>query len=148
MQTNEKILNQCEREVAREYCLNHELTRPRTNMKTFVAWVLFIEAISIICSYMLYKLFHWFSISFPFNVLYFLLSAVFFLVFLKKICVLFVQLYQHYASEKTRRKCVMMPSCSEYALLALEKYNVFKGLYKTYIRMTTKCKGNYKIDYP
>jgi hypothetical protein len=31
---------------------------------------------------------------------------------------------------------------------ALQKYNVFKAIYKTYIRLTQKCKGSYEIDYP
>jgi putative component of membrane protein insertase Oxa1/YidC/SpoIIIJ protein YidD len=80
--------------------------------------------------------------------LYSLISIVVFLIFSKKIFITLIQLYQHYASESTRRQCTLMPSCSEYALLALSKYNTFKALYKIYIRLTRKCKGNYQIDYP
>jgi len=148
MQSCGNTLNQCKQDIAMNYCQYHELVRPNTNLIRFVAWVIFIEIISISLTYMLSQLFDWFSIVFPLGLLYSTVSAIVFLTFLKKICVLFIELYQHYASEKTRRKCVMMPSCSEYALLAIEKYNVYKGLYKTYIRMTTKCKGSYKIDYP
>jgi len=148
MQSCGQTLNQCEQDVAMNYCQHHELVRPNTNFTRFVMWVLFIEITSITLSYVLCKVLHWFSIVLSFVTLYSIISPIVFLIFLKKICVLLIELYQHYASEKTRRKCVMMPSCSEYALLALEKYNIFKGLYKTYIRMTTKCKGSYKIDYP
>ena len=148
MKSFENKLNQCEQDIAMNYCQFHELVRPKTNLTRFVTWVLFIEIISITLTCISSQLFYWFSFFFPFGALYSFVSTIVFLIFLKKICVLLIELYQHYASEKTRRKCVMMPSCSEYALLALEKYNVFKGLYKTYIRMTTKCKGSYKMDYP
>ena len=144
----EEIQNQCEQEIARNYSLNHELMRPKTNIVTFILWVLGIELISVVWAYIVLHLFHWFGIVFSFSTLYSLFSVVAFFIFLKKICILWVELYQHYASDETRRRCTLMPSCSEYALLALEKYNVFKGLHKIYIRTTTKCKGNYEIDYP
>ncbi|NDV45465.1 membrane protein insertion efficiency factor YidD [Paludibacter sp. 221] len=71
------------------------------------------------------------------------------MIFLKRILILIIELYQHYAPEEMRRKCLLMPTCSEYALLALQKHGVIKGLYKTYIRLTKKCKGEtYYIDYP
>ena len=144
----EEIQNQCEQNIARDYCLNRKLVKPKTNVLTFVLLVLGIEVISIALTYTLCLLFHWFGISFSFNILYSLASVVVFLIFSKKICIALVELYQHYAGNKIRRRCTLMPSCSEYALLALSKYNILKALYKTHIRLTRKCKGNYQIDYP
>ena len=143
-----EIQNQCEQDIAQDYCLNHELIRPKTNIITFVLLVLVIEIISVALTYFLFNLFHWFGILFSFSTLYSFVSVGVFLIFLKKICIMLIKLYQHYATDETRRRCALMPSCSEYALLALKKYNVFKGLYKTHIRLTTKCNGSYKIDYP
>ena len=37
----------------------------------------------------------------------------------------------------------------EYAILALKKYGLVKGLYKIYIRLFKTCRGiEYGIDYP
>ena len=144
----EEIQNQCEQDIARDYCLNRKLVKPKINVLTFVLLVSGIEIISIALTYILYSLFHWFGILFSFNILYLSVSVVSFLIFAKKICITLVKLYQHYAADKTRRRCTLMPSCSEYALLALSKYNVFKALYKIHIRLTRKCKGDYLIDYP
>jgi putative component of membrane protein insertase Oxa1/YidC/SpoIIIJ protein YidD len=148
MQSCGNTLNQHEQNVVRDYCQEHELIRPDTDVKKIVIWILGIEISSITLAYILYCMFCWVSVIFSFGALYSGVSVILYLIFLKRICIILIELYQHYASENTRRKCVMMPSCSEYALLALKKYNVFKGLYKSYIRMTTKCNGSYKIDYP
>ena len=141
-------LDHNEYEIAKNYCQSRSLYKPKITVETAFKWLGLLElatcALTISAYFVLIRL----DVHLSFSTLYFLSGSILFLALLKKICKLVIALYQHYASEKTRRKCVMMPSCSEYALLALEKYNVIKGLYKTYIRMTTKCKGNYKIDYP
>lgn len=144
----EVIQNQCEQDLARDYCQNHELIRPKTNVIALILCILAIVVTSYIVTYFLSRLFHWFGITNSFSTLHSIVLALMVLIFLKKICLRLIELYQRYAPEETRRRCTMMPSCSEYALLALKKYNVFKGLYKTYIRLTTKCKGSYIIDYP
>ena len=60
-----------------------------------------------------------------------------------------VRLYQRYAPEEIRRRCLFKPTCSEYTILAIQKYGVIKGLYKAYIRVFKKCKGRiYRIDEP
>lgn len=59
-----------------------------------------------------------------------------------------VHIYQHYASEYRRRKCLFKPTCSEYAILALNKYGSIRGTLKTINRLR-RCKGDkYRIDYP
>ncbi len=146
--TCENIQNQCEQNIVREYRLHRELIRPKTKASTFVLLVLGIETASFVTDYILHNLFHWFGMTMSFGAWHVLISMIFLLIFSKKICIMAVELYQHYASDETRRRCTMMPSCSEYALLALQKYNVFKGVYKTCIRLTTKCNGSYAIDYP
>lgn len=60
-----------------------------------------------------------------------------------------VRLYQRYAPERVRRKCLFKPTCSEYTILVIEKYGVIRGLYKAYIRVFKKCRGRiYRIDEP
>ena len=66
----------------------------------------------------------------------------------KKILICFVQIYQCYAPDSIRNKCRFEPSCSEYMLLSLNKYGVFKGLTKG-IRRITRCNiHNGGFDYP
>ncbi|MDL2314928.1 membrane protein insertion efficiency factor YidD [Bacteroidales bacterium OttesenSCG-928-C19] len=141
--------NQSEQDIAEEYCLNRKLVRPQTNVFTLLKWVLLIEVSAVAVSYIVYQSFEWFGISFQFKSIYTCISILLPLLLLKRICILLIELYQHYAPENMRRRCVCMPSCSEYGILALRKYGVIKGLYKTYIRLTKKCKGStYIIDYP
>jgi len=60
-----------------------------------------------------------------------------------------VECYQHYASEATRRKCKCVPSCSEYAILCLKKYELIYALLKILKRLFVTCKGfDYIIDDP
>lgn len=60
-----------------------------------------------------------------------------------------IKLYQHYADEDVRRRCVCKPTCSEYAIIVLKKYGVLIGIYKIYIRLFKTCFGTvYKIDEP
>ena len=148
MQYSKEISNQCDQEKVRKYCLHRELIKPNTNILIFVCWLLLLEIMVACLSVGVDCLFDWFDISFSFSILHFLTGIVVFFIFLKRICILLIELYQHYASENTRRKCTLMPSCSEYALLALQKYNIIKSLYKIYKRLATKCNGSYQVDYP
>ena len=51
-----------------------------------------------------------------------------------------VLLYQRYAPEKVRASCLFTPSCSEYMLIAIDKYGLCKGLYKGTHRL---CRCHY-----
>ena len=61
-----------------------------------------------------------------------------------------VKCYQHYAKEETRRRCLCVPSCSEYALLCLRRtFPLMVALLRIRTRLYKTCKGeDYKIDYP
>lgn len=67
---------------------------------------------------------------------------------LKKILIFFIHIYQHFAPDSIRMKCRFEPSCSQYMILAIEKYGVTKGI-KTGIKRLQRCKiGNGGYDYP
>lgn len=60
-----------------------------------------------------------------------------------------VECYQHYATEETRRRCLCVPSCSEYAILCFKKFGLIKALLKIRKRLYVTCRGDdYKIDWP
>lgn len=69
-------------------------------------------------------------------------------VFSKRILIGLVHIYQRNAPESRRRMCLFKPTCSEYAILALNKYGSVRGTLKT-INRFRRCKGSkYRIDYP
>lgn len=47
---------------------------------------------------------------------------VYIIIMLKRIIICFIKIYQRYAPDSLRNKCRFEPSCSEYMLLAIEKY--------------------------
>ena len=65
------------------------------------------------------------------------------------IAVKVVECYQHYAKEETRRRCKCIPSCSEYAILCLRKYELIYALIRIRKRLFITCKGfDYIVDNP
>ena len=75
-------------------------------------------------------------------------SALYLILISKKAIIWFVHLYQNKASDKTRLRCVFEPSCSEYMILAIEKYGVFIGVIKGVIRLLRCHPPNGGVDYP
>ena len=54
-------------------------------------------------------------------------TAVFLCVILKRAVIWLIHLYQNKAPDKVRLRCVFEPSCSEYALIALERWGAICG---------------------
>lgn len=66
----------------------------------------------------------------------------------KRLFICTIKLYQKYAPDSLRNKCRFEPSCSEYMILAIEKYGLIKGLQKGICRLK-RCNidgGGY--DFP
>lgn len=147
------------------YVLKRPLTRPNTNYKKAAMYVLLFILVNIGMTLLLNHLFKWqgiFSLL-PMEVASFItlhpigfgviVAILQFLggtvIVLKRAIIGAIRLYQRYAPEEIRRRCLFKPTCSEYAILALEKYGVIRGGYKAYIRLFKKCKGRiYRIDEP
>lgn len=65
---------------------------------------------------------------------------------LKKILIFTIYLYKRIISPMLPASCRFYPTCSEYAITALHKYGVFKGLFlaiKRVIRCNPFNKGGY-----
>lgn len=75
-------------------------------------------------------------------------GIVFFAVIAKRALIWCVHLYQNKASDATRLKCVFEPSCSEYMILAVNKYGFFRGVYKGIRRLLRCHPPNGGRDYP
>ena len=58
---------------------------------------------------------------------------------MKKFVIRLIRMYQKYLSPlKTRWHCIYIPTCSQYAVEALEKYGVIKGMYLA-VRRILRC---------
>lgn len=66
---------------------------------------------------------------------------LFAMLFCKRGILCFIRIYQRYAPADIRNKCCFEPSCSEYMILAIEKYGLFCGIKKGVNRLL-RCKGD------
>lgn len=154
-----------EQDLVERYVLKRPLVRPDTDIKKAVICVTLFIVITAITGFGMLFLSSWVGISSSFAEEVALFRAenpgwfytIFFLAWYF-ICGMFaarsavigaVHLYQHYAPEEVRRRCLLMPTCSEYCILAVKKYGVIVGLILTWYRLFFKCRGNiYSIDLP
>ena len=59
-----------------------------------------------------------------------------------------ILIYQRYAPERLRASCLFTPSCSQYMLLAIEKYGAFRGVFKGIRRLCRCHHPNGGVDLP
>lgn len=154
-----------EQRIAEDYVLNHDLYRPNTDIKKALKYIgifILISVFSAVISFFLFDRFGIFALisdsliqfQSEHEKLFLVLYGVIFIILagiivLKKAIIGAIRLYQHYAPEDIRRRCLFKPTCSEYAILAVQKYGVVIGLIKAYKRLFKRCRGNiYMIDYP
>ena len=98
----------------------------------------------IVCSYVTPSFEKMFAIT---NSLYIYSFLVVIMLYSRNVCVFFVRLYQRYAASEIRLRCRMIPSCSDYSILAFKKYGTIVGLIKTIGRLK-RCNKPAKIDFP
>lgn len=160
-----KMPSQEEQTIAEKYVMERPLPRPDTDIKKAVISVLIFLSVSFVICFALRRLFCWLGISSLFppefqtwlqlhpSLSVFLFYLAFYLLFAliaaRKAAIGAIRLYQHYAPEDIRRRCLFKPTCSEYAILAIQKYGLIIGGIKSYDRLVKRCRGNiYMIDYP
>ncbi|WP_088226348.1 membrane protein insertion efficiency factor YidD [Desulfosporosinus sp. FKB] len=57
---------------------------------------------------------------------------------MRKLLILLLRIYQKFISPLKGQTCRFYPSCSEYAIQALQKYGLFRGSFKSLVRIL-KC---------
>ena len=57
---------------------------------------------------------------------------------MKKVFLFLIGLYRKYYSPTRPRRCIFVPTCSEYAMEAIEKYGALKGGYLA-IKRILRC---------
>ncbi len=138
-----------EQEFVRKYVMERPLYRPSiTYLKAFL-----LVFIVMLCVFLLsligMVLLH--SLGFSLNKKFYFLNffCVILIVLARWFAILCIRLYQHYAPEEVRRRCLLKPTCSEYAIIVIKKYGFLIGGIKTWLRLNYKCRGNvYYIDEP
>ena len=77
-----------------------------------------------------------------------ILGILWCVLFLKKLLITLILIYQKYAPAKVRASCLFKPCCSEYMRLAILKYGVISGTFKG-IKRIYRCRyPNGGIDEP
>lgn len=77
-----------------------------------------------------------------------ILLLAYFLLKLKSILICMVKIYQSLAPDHIRNKCRFEPSCSNYMILAIEKYGLIKGVKKGINRIKRCNVNNGGYDWP
>ena len=153
-----------EQKLVKRYVLERKIVRPDITYKKVVIKICILLITTFLISLLFYKLFFLIGFSLlskelktfienhlsAYRLVFYLLCYLIVICILsKKITINLLHLYQHYSSENVRRRCLLKPTCSEYALLSINKNGVFIGIIKTLIRLKLKCRGNvYYIDEP
>lgn len=130
--------------------IRNYVNRPAINLKKIIIAVLTSlvgnAIVSCVLSLILYRYIgidYWQFAAFLFVIIQILIC----IFFIKRILIFTIKLYQRYAKIEIRMKCCFKPSCSEYAILALEKYGVITGI-KLSIKRFKRCHPPGGEDYP
>ncbi len=133
-----------EQKEAEQYVLKKPMIRPKTNAFTIALIVTLYVAVSLLLSLLII---HLFSVEGGQVWVYLAVYFVNLCLVCRYLCIKLVECYQHYAKEETRRRCLCMPTCSEYAILALKKHCLIVALLKIRKRLFKTCTGGfYKKD--
>lgn len=119
--------------------------KPKINILRFFFFVVGYILLLIIEFYIL-DLIHLHTIMI--NIIFLLSSLFYFFLQLKYIVVLIIQIYQNLAPISLRSQCRFEPSCSNYMLMAIDKYGLFLGLKKGIIRLKRCNITDGGFDYP
>lgn len=130
-----------------EIVSQRQLKRPNT--KKWQVALLFSIVPLLFCGEILLAFF--LPITAVLKIFFFVLLILFTFELYIRFCLLqTVKCYQHYAKEETRRRCMCVPSCSEYAIICFKKtWPLIIVLIKIRTRLYKTCKGeDYKLDFP
>lgn len=122
-----------------------KLNRPKISWCRVITWFL---VPALIIAFLIF-----FSRQIDVPPLFVVMSILAFLIVyiiatLKRAIICAIKIYQRYAPDSLRNKCRFEPSCSEYMILAIEKYGLIKGLKKGINRLRRCNISGGGFDYP
>ena len=131
-----------EEELEEPYVPNNPLNRPKMNyIKPIVAILVYVAQLLLLVFLPDYSKW-WMTLIVLTGY-----SLIYFCFIAKRTVIWLVHLYQNKAPDHVRLRCVMEPSCSEYMILAVEKYGVIRGVIKGIGRLN-RCGKEKGEDYP
>jgi len=138
-----------EQELVRKYVMERPLIRPKITYLKAGLILLGTVGISILVSVLIYKTVFRVGFFLSKKIYYFSFFSFELIILSRFMAIMAVKLYQHYAPEEVRRRCLLKPTCSEFAIIVLKKYGIIIGLIKIWRRLKYYCRGDvYYIDEP
>ena len=130
--------------TASVYYKRHNV-RPKLNLWRVLLYALIVLCASTVLSLFVYNLSK--------SVIWSILTGVFavlavLIIFIKPVFIWLVKLYQKVAPDCIRNRCRFEPSCSQYMILAVEKYGFLKGFIKGWKRIKRCVPPNSGYDLP
>jgi putative membrane protein insertion efficiency factor len=120
------------------------LYRPKIACKEVIKHII---SLGIPASFVIVVIFCWFA--FPTNLIVLLgFCLLFLLIFLKRIVVFTIRLYQAYAPDTVRNSCRFEPSCSQYMIQCIQKYGIWRGSCRGIKRVYRCAHGEGGFDNP
>lgn len=124
---------------------NRKLVRPYIDWLRVIGRILLPILLSLLISIVMRKTNLRISIQIVVIVIF---LSFYFMINMKKVMIGMIRIYQRYAPTSIRNKCRFEPSCSEYMILALEKYGTIKGMIKGVDRLKRCNVYNGGFDLP
>lgn len=131
------------------YTPYNPLRRPKVRLRKFFIALAFFIGLEFLLFWGAGKLFVDSDHQTLYSCLFILIPSIVYLYLIsKKACIWLVHLYQRFASDEIRLACVFEPSCSEYMIMAIEKYGTIRGIIKGWRRLMRCHPPNHGKDYP
>ncbi|MFD1485503.1 membrane protein insertion efficiency factor YidD [Lacticaseibacillus baoqingensis] len=121
------------------------LIRPAPHYRQAAIWAILVVGATMLLAWLFARVTgwswqHWWQWYWPLQIASVLGTMKWTLIWL-------IRLYQRYAPAQMRLRCCFTPSCSEYAILAINKYGWVIGGVKAMDRLS-RCGSEHGIDYP
>ena len=125
------------------------ICRPNINVRKIIGKHIFYICAFVVFCLLIFQLLTHLNFRNTYIYMTLIVLGLIFLTFsFKSFCIDLILLYQKLAPEKLRRSCLFEPSCSEYMLLAIDKYGTFKGVLRGIKRLLRCHHPNGGVDYP
>lgn len=131
-----------------------KMVRPNLHIKRAMLFSMLMLLMDNALAYGTVKVLSAIDISIPLSFgLQFIVLFILFLIgtlilFAKRIVIFIIRLYQKYAPYDIRSNCLFVPNCSEYMILAIQKYGLLRGIKKGIHRYKRCHAPNGGVDYP
>jgi len=147
----EKLINIDGVWVSEKYVMTDSEKKTNDNrfVKPKIQWWIIVG--KLLCVFLvillLFKVFYIFDIE-KYTYIAWIGLFIYFVFSLKKIAIFSIKVYQRYAPDDIRKRCLYTPTCSQYTILSIQKYGFLRGIIKG-INRIKRCKlPNGGEDYP